>query len=369
MPVIAIDFETANSDRFSPCAVGLAWIENGQVTRQEYRLIRPKELRFDFHNTRIHGLTSDDVRSAPEFPDAIAPFLDDLSSSVVLAHNASFDIDVLFSTLALYGMEMPRISYLCTLEAVRISLPDQELVDIGSLAKRFNINLPHHHAQHDAFICAQAFIHAGRTLAPGSLKSLIRHTDNFQSRAIERAIAMRGQSDTSRPSTFAFSIRGSTGNVYRIAGELRARVFYARCDCIAGQNLRSCRHVKSLLNGELGDLLQGDLEQLSALVGARHDLDGGASVPRKAPALPRVGKAVEPGIQGLIVVFTGALERMTRDEAKAMAERLGAKVAGSVSSKTDLLVAGPGAGSKLKEAAKHGVKVIDEAGWFELVGG
>ncbi len=74
-------------------------------------------------------------------------------------------------------------------------------------------------------------------------------------------------------------------------------------------------------------------------------------------------------VAGKIVVFTGALERMTRDEAKAMAERLGAKVAGSVSSKTDLLVAGPGAGSKLKDAQKHGVQVIDEAGWFDLVGG
>ncbi|POR56991.1 NAD-dependent DNA ligase LigA [Bosea psychrotolerans] len=74
-------------------------------------------------------------------------------------------------------------------------------------------------------------------------------------------------------------------------------------------------------------------------------------------------------VAGKTVVFTGALEQMTRDEAKAMAERLGAKVAGSVSSKTDLLVAGPGAGSKLKDAAKHGVQVIDEAGWFSLVGG
>lgn len=73
-------------------------------------------------------------------------------------------------------------------------------------------------------------------------------------------------------------------------------------------------------------------------------------------------------VAGKTVVFTGALEQMTRDEAKAMAERLGAKVAGSVSSKTDLLVAGPGAGSKLKDAAKHGVEVIDEAGWFDLVG-
>ncbi len=73
-------------------------------------------------------------------------------------------------------------------------------------------------------------------------------------------------------------------------------------------------------------------------------------------------------VSGQTVVFTGALERMTRDEAKAMAERLGAKVAGSVSKKTDLLVAGPGAGSKLKDAEKHGVKVIDENGWFDLVG-
>jgi DNA ligase (NAD+) len=72
-------------------------------------------------------------------------------------------------------------------------------------------------------------------------------------------------------------------------------------------------------------------------------------------------------VAGKTVVFTGALERMTRDEAKAMAERLGAKVAGSVSSKTDLVVAGPGAGSKLKDAAKHGVEVIDEGGWFDLV--
>ena len=67
------------------------------------------------------------------------------------------------------------------------------------------------------------------------------------------------------------------------------------------------------------------------------------------------------------MVFTGSLEKMTRDEAKAMAERLGAKVAGSVSKKTDLVVAGPGAGSKLKDAQKHGVEVIDEDEWFELV--
>ncbi|GEO12809.1 NAD-dependent DNA ligase LigA [Microvirga aerophila] len=73
-------------------------------------------------------------------------------------------------------------------------------------------------------------------------------------------------------------------------------------------------------------------------------------------------------VAGKTVVFTGSLEQMTREEAKAMAERLGAKVAGSVSKKTDIVVAGPGAGSKLNKAKEFDVQVMDEDGWFALVG-
>ncbi len=83
---------------------------------------------------------------------------------------------------------------------------------------------------------------------------------------------------------------------------------------------------------------------------------------------PEAGSASDSPVAGKTVVFTGALEQMTRDEAKAMAERLGAKVAGSVSKKTDLVVAGPGAGSKLDKAKGFGVQVVDEDGWFALVG-
>ena len=82
---------------------------------------------------------------------------------------------------------------------------------------------------------------------------------------------------------------------------------------------------------------------------------------------PYVVEVQASEVAGKTVVFTGKLETMSRDEAKAQAERLGARAAGSVSAKTDLVVAGPGAGSKLKEAEKHGVPVIDEAGWAEIV--
>jgi NAD-dependent DNA ligase len=73
-------------------------------------------------------------------------------------------------------------------------------------------------------------------------------------------------------------------------------------------------------------------------------------------------------VTGKIIVFTGSLEKMTPDEAKAMAERLGAKVAGAVSKMTDYVVAGPGAESNIRKAKEAGVRVLTENEWFDLVG-
>ena len=109
----------------------------------------------------------------------------------------------------------------------------------------------------------------------------------------------------------------------------------------------------------------------TSVVTAFHQDVERAAIDRLVPHLtienPRP-KAAESPVAGKTVVFTGTLERMTRAEAKARAESLGAKVAGSVSAKTDLLVAGPGAGSKAKDAERLGVKVMDESEWLSLIG-
>ncbi len=110
----------------------------------------------------------------------------------------------------------------------------------------------------------------------------------------------------------------------------------------------------------------------TSLVTSFAQIEERASIDRLVARLDRIVPPDRPvadsAIAGRTIVFTGSLERMTRAEAKSRAEALGAKVAGSVSSRTDLVVAGPGAGSKGQKAAELGIETIDEDGWLALLG-
>jgi DNA ligase (NAD+) len=117
---------------------------------------------------------------------------------------------------------------------------------------------------------------------------------------------------------------------------------------------------------QIGDAMAVDIAGFFAETHNREALDDLAA--EIAVADFEKPKNVNAAVAGKTIVFTGTLTTMSRDEAKAGALALGAKVAGSVSKKTDLVVAGPGAGSKLADAEKHGVAVIDEAAWRKLAG-
>lgn len=118
------------------------------------------------------------------------------------------------------------------------------------------------------------------------------------------------------------------------------------------------------ING-IGDTVIGALRDFFG--NERNDAVLDALLEQVHPKPYVVNVSADSVVAGKTVVFTGSLEKMSRSEAKAMAERLGAKVAGSVSAKTDLVVAGPGAGSKLKQATDLGIEVITEDQWFERI--
>jgi DNA ligase (NAD+) len=116
---------------------------------------------------------------------------------------------------------------------------------------------------------------------------------------------------------------------------------------------------------QIGDTV---IDAIAAYFGEEHNRGIVERLTRQVNILDAERPARNSAVAGKTVVFTGSLEKMTRDEAKAMAERLGAKTAGSVSKKTDYVVAGPGAGSKLAKAKEAGVVVLTEDEWFELIG-
>jgi len=293
MRAVAIDFETANEQRASPCSIGLAWIDDGVITSVEHHYIRPPGMRFASFNVAFHGIGPEQVRDADEFPAVLAMLAPRLSGRTVLAHNASFDISVVRNTCDVYGLPYPEFDYLCTVKLARQNWPDLTSGRLNDVCDYLGIKFKHHDASEDAYACASLAVEALKATGATCFQSLA---------ALSNMTLGRLNSDGYWPCS------SPTSRADRAPQAVSART-------------------------RLRDLPKSD------------------------------------ALSGLNFVFTGALERFTRDEAKARAESLGAKVSGSVSKKTDYLVAGPGAGSKMADALKHGVAVLTEDEWLALIGG
>jgi DNA ligase (NAD+) len=140
------------------------------------------------------------------------------------------------------------------------------------------------------------------------------------------------------------------------------RALHDACLQLAKGNIEARQEMDAM--DQIGDSV---IDSLAAYFSEEHNVE----IVERLTKQVRVREAEKPTrespIAGKTIVFTGALEQLTRDEAKALAERLGAKVSGSVSKKTDIVVAGPDAGSKLKKAVELGVEVLDETKFLELL--
>jgi DNA polymerase-3 subunit epsilon len=176
MKFIAIDFETANSERNSPCEIGIVKVENFEIIEKKSFLIRPKDNYFEFYNTFLHGIDEMMVKNEPEFDEIFEQIRPDFEQYPIVAHNASFDISVLRQTLDLYKIEYPETKYSCTYKLSREILKGLFSFKLSSICRHFGIKLKHHRALSDAEACAEIAI---RIFQENSISNFEDISQNF----------------------------------------------------------------------------------------------------------------------------------------------------------------------------------------------
>ena len=213
------------------------------------------------------------------------------------------------------------------------------------------------------------FVALGWLHAPADIFRLRAHRgelltrEGWKAKSVDNLIASIEAKRTPDPIRFLFGIgirhvgAGTSKDLIRAFGSVARVAEIARHDD-AVTELASVEGVGPVVAQALIDFFHED-----------HNREAWDDLLSEVTSAPYVSNVRASPVTGKTIVFTGSLETMSRDEAKAQAEALGARTAGSVSAKTDLVVAGPGAGSKLKKAAELGIEVIDEAAWAALVAG
>lgn len=157
---VAIDFETANSQRNSACSIGLAIIENLEIIETKHWLIQPPELYFSPFNISIHGITEADVAHEPTFDRLWPEIRTYIDNNLIIAHNASFDMNVLRYILGTYDIDYPESYFSCTWRISKKIWKGLYSYSLGSVSNHLKIEFKHHDAREDARACAQIAIDA-----------------------------------------------------------------------------------------------------------------------------------------------------------------------------------------------------------------
>ncbi len=152
-PITVFDVETPNHKNNRICAIGLARIEDGKITRKYYSLVNP-ECGFAEDNIAVHGIYPEDIADKPNFREVWSEINSYFTNSIIVAHNAVFDLNVLNKTLTAYGLLLPPIRYYDTLPLSRRFYPGLSSYSLSSLCDYCHIPLNHHNAGSDAEACA-----------------------------------------------------------------------------------------------------------------------------------------------------------------------------------------------------------------------
>lgn len=171
MDFVTLDFETANSDRGSPCAAGLVRFRGGVEVASWFRLMRPPQAVDWFHgfNIAIHHITAGMVADEPRFAELWPEMLHFVGDDVVVAHNAAFDIGVMRRALTHEGIDLPTLDYVCTMRAARRTL-DLLSYSLPWVTNALGITLDNHHdALADARACGAVLVSLAERVDAASL--------------------------------------------------------------------------------------------------------------------------------------------------------------------------------------------------------
>ncbi len=363
MRFVVIDVETANSDRSSICQIGIAKFADGKLVGEWSTLIDP-EVNFNEINVSKHHIEPEMVEGQPKLPDVAEVLRSYLGNGISVYHaHTHFDRDALVRAFEKYRLSPISTTWLDSTSVVRKTWKD--LAERGYGLKDVCIKIGYEFKHHDALEDAKA---AGHVLLAAMRESQL-DLEAWINRVNPPINPLGGKSasnlleaiEKNKHTTLArFVYALGIHNVGEATAKNLARHF-GKLERLIQADEAALQQVP-----EVGPIVA---QSLRAFFAEPHNLEVVDALRRRGVEWDEytgVSDQVLP-LSGNTFVLTGILATMSRDEAKAKLEALGAKVAGSVSKKTDCVVAGAEAGSKLEKAQALNVLVWDEAALLALL--